>query len=84
VTEVHLSPDHKKAHVRLAIEGGEEEQAGCLEAIENAKGYIKLLVADRVDVFRMPDLYFDPDIAPGVRSRAPGLLRRIKRGRARG
>jgi ribosome-binding factor A len=83
VTEVLLSPDHKKAHIRLAIEGVAAEQAGCLEAIEKAKGYIKVLVADRVDVFRLPDLYFDPDISPDVRTRAPALLRRIRRGRAR-
>lgn len=83
VTEVHLSPDHKKAHVRLAIEGAADEQAGCLEAIESAKGYIKHLVADRVDVFRLPDLYFDPDLSPEIRSRAPSLLKRMRRGRPR-
>jgi ribosome-binding factor A len=83
VTEVQLSPDHKKAHIRLAVEGDEAAQAACLEAIENAKGYIKVLVADRVEIFRLPDLYFDPDLTPAVRSRVPGLLRRIRRGRAR-
>lgn len=83
VTEVQLSPDHKKAHIRLAIEGDEAEQAACMEALEKAKGYIKLLTAERVDVFRLPDLYFDPDLAPAVRNRAPALLRRIRRGRAR-
>ncbi len=83
VTEVQLSPDHKKAHIRLAIEGNETAQAACMEALEKAKGYIKALVADRVDIFRLPDLYFDPDLAPAVRSRVPALLRRIRRGRAR-
>jgi len=83
VTEVNLSPDNKKAHVRLAIEGNADQQAACMEAVEKAKGYIKHIVADRLDVFRLPDLYFDPDLAADVRSRVPSLLRRIRRGRAR-
>ena len=83
VTEVQLSPDHKKAHIRLAVKGEAAEQAACLEAIEKAKGYIKVLVADRLEIFRLPDLYFDPDLTPAVRSRTESLLRRIRRGRAR-
>lgn len=83
VTEVQLSPDHKKAHVRLAVAGTEAEQAACLEAVEKAKSYIKQILIDRVDIFRLPDLYFDADIAPATRERALALLRRIKRGRAR-
>lgn len=83
VTEVQLSPDHKKAHVRLAVAGTETEQAACLEAVEKAKSYIKQILIDRVDIFRLPDLYFDADIAPATRERALALLRRIKRGRAR-
>jgi len=83
VTEVLLSPDNKKAHIRLAIQGNDTEQAACLEAVENAKGYIKHIIADRLDVFRVPDLYFDPDVSANVRRRTPALLRRIKRGRAR-
>lgn len=83
VTEVQLSPDNKKAHVRLAIAGSAAEQAGCLEAIEKAKGYVKSILTDRVDVFRLPDLYYDADLDPSVRDRAPALLRRIRRGRAR-
>ncbi|MCC6539545.1 MAG: 30S ribosome-binding factor RbfA [Bryobacterales bacterium] len=84
VTEVQLSPDHKKAHVRLALAGTEAEQAACMEAVENAKGYVKRLVADRIDIFRLPDLYFDPDLDPSVRDKVSSLLRRVKRGRPRG
>jgi ribosome-binding factor A len=83
VTEVHLSPDHKKAHISLAVQGDAAAQAGCIEAIEKAKGYIKHLIADRLDIFRLPELYFDPDISAGIRERAPALLRRIRRGRAK-
>jgi len=83
VTEVQLSPDHKKAHIRLAVEGSAEEQAACLQALEKAKGYIKILTAERLDIYRLPDLYFDPDLDPAVRDRATAILRRMRRGRAR-
>lgn len=83
VTEVQMGPDHKKAHIRLAIDGTPDQQVACMEAIEKAKGYIKVLIADRLNIFRLPDLYFDPDVAPAVRDRTAALLRRMKRGRAR-
>ena len=83
VTDVQVAPDHKKAHIRLAIEGNASEQAACLEAVEKAKGYIKVLVADRLNIFRLPELYFDADLAPAVRDRTVALLCRMKRGRAR-
>ena len=83
VTEVLISPDHRKAHVRLAITGTPGEQESCLQAIEKAKGYIKHLLAERVDMYRLPDLYFDSDLAPEVREKAAALLRRIRKGRPR-
>jgi ribosome-binding factor A len=83
VTEVLVSPDGRKAHVRLAVQGDPGEQEECLKAIENAKGYIKHQLADRVDLFRFPDLRFDSDVSPEVRARAAHLLRRVRKGRPR-
>lgn len=83
VTEVLISPDLKKAHVRLAIQGNPEQQEASLEAIENAKGYVRHLIAGRIDLFRTPDLYFDSDLAPNLRGRESALLRRIRKGRPR-
>ncbi|MFN7919810.1 MAG: 30S ribosome-binding factor RbfA [Bryobacteraceae bacterium] len=81
VTDVVLSPDGKKAHVRLALEGDAEVQAATLDAIETAKGFVRHLLADRIDVFRVPDLRFDADIPAEVREKAPHLMRKIRRGR---
>jgi len=83
VTEVLLAPDLKKAHVRLAVKGTPEEQLECLKAIENAKGYIRRLVAARVELYRTPDLYFDSDLPLELRGREGALLRRIRKGRPR-
>lgn len=83
VTEVLLAPDLKKAHIRLAVEGTVTEQQACLKAIENAKGYIRHLVAERVELYRTPDLYFDSDLPVELRGKEAALLRRMRRGRPR-
>jgi len=83
VTEVMLAPDGRKAHIRLSIQGDSDEQEGCLQAIEKAKGYIKNRLSERIEVYRLPDLYFDPDLPVELRPKAGSLLRRIRRGRSR-
>lgn len=83
VTEVLLSPDLKKAHVRLAVKGTPEEQLECLKAFENAKGYIRRLIAGRIELYRTPDLYFDSDLPLDLRGRETALLRRMRKGRPR-
>ncbi|MBL8296627.1 MAG: 30S ribosome-binding factor RbfA [Bryobacterales bacterium] len=83
VTEVLVAPDLKKAHVRLAVKGSPEEQIECLKAIEKAKGYIRLLIAERVELYRTPDLYFDSDLPLELRGKEGALLKRIRKGRPR-
>ncbi len=83
VTDVIIAPDLKKAHVRLALGGSPEEQQKSLEAIENAKGYVRHLIAGRVELFRTPDLYFDSDLPVDLRGKGPALLRRMRKGRLR-
>ena len=83
VTEVLLTPDLKKAHIRLAMAGEPEAQEKCLEAIEKAKGYIRYILGERIDIYRLPDLRFDPDISPWLRPKAEKLLRRVRKGRPR-
>ncbi len=81
VIDVVLSPDGKKAHVRLALAGSANEQAECLKAIEKAKGYVRHLLTERVDVFLVPDLRFDLDLTPELRTKTNSMLRRIRKGR---
>jgi ribosome-binding factor A len=81
VTEVLLAADGKKAHVRLAIQGEALEQEECLKAIEKAKGYIRHLLVERIDMLRIPDLRFDCDLSPELRVKAEALLKRVRRGR---
>ena len=80
VTEVFFPPGGKQVHVRLAIEGTTAEQEQTLEALMHATGYIRQTVAERIDVFRMPEIKFFADLAPEIRAKSATLLRRIRRG----
>jgi ribosome-binding factor A len=83
VTEVILTPDGRKARVRLAVEGSEAEASRTLKIIESAKGYIRHLTAERLDIFRAPDLRFEADLSPHLRERAEQVLRRLRKTRGR-
>jgi ribosome-binding factor A len=83
ITEVILTPDGRKARIRLHVDGSEAEVAETLQIIEKAKGYIRHVVAERVDVFRAPDLRFEPDLSPHLAERAEIVLRRLRKGRPR-
>jgi ribosome-binding factor A len=83
VTEVLLSPGGKQAHVRLAIEGTAAQQTESLERIQRASGYIRHVLAERIEVFRMPEIRFFADISPELRAKSKAVLRRIRRNRPR-
>lgn len=81
VTNAEVSSDMRTAHIRVAIETGQEKKA--LEALEHAKGFLKHELASRLNLRRVPDLHFSSDTNPDVESRIDFLLRRAKRTRAR-
>jgi ribosome-binding factor A len=81
VTSADVSPDMRIAHVKVAIEAGQEKKA--LEALEHAKGFLKHELASRLNLRRVPDLHFSSDTHPDAESRIDFLLRRAKRTRAR-
>jgi ribosome-binding factor A len=83
VTEVLLPPGGKQAHVRLAIEGTASEQRDSLERIQKASGFIRHVLAERINVFRMPEIRFFADLSPELREKSKSVLRRIRRGRPR-
>ena len=83
VTEALVSPDYRRAHVRLALQGTPAEQKTSLEAIEHAKAFLKVQLTERLQLFRTPDLHFEADLPAALAAKAPQILKRIKRGRAR-
>lgn len=84
VTEVLLSPDRKKAQVRLGMPPDDDVRRNALEALEHAKGFLKREMALRLQLYRVPDLHFEADTSAGLTSRMEHLLKRVKKGRPRG
>jgi ribosome-binding factor A len=81
VTEVHISPDYRHAHVRLALHGDAAEQQTTLEVLERAKTFLRRELAERLQLFKTPELHFDADMPAQIGAKAPQLLKRIRRGR---
>ena len=82
VTDVHVSPDSRNARVMLRIPGDKIAQHEALEALKHACGFIRHQLAERIEVFRLPDLRFELD-ALVDENRVDILLRRIRKGRVR-
>jgi ribosome-binding factor A len=83
VAEVLISPDARSARARLILTGDAAEQRDTLEALNHARGYIKRELAQRLDIFRMPELQFEAALPAEMGGRVPSLLKRVKRGRPR-
>ena len=82
VTEVHVSPDLRKARVSLAFPDRQEADPA-LKALEKAKGFLRRALSQRLDLYRVPDLYFEADIGTQIGDRMDFLFRRIRKGRPR-
>jgi ribosome-binding factor A len=83
VTEVQLSPDLRHAHVRVSLAGTAAEQEASLAALDHAKSFLRQQLRERIQLFRVPELHFEFDLAAGLAAKAPQILKRIRRGRAR-
>lgn len=83
VTEVLLSPDRKKAQVRLSMPPDPESRKGALTALEHAKGFLKRELVLRLQMFKVPEMHFEADVDPGLAQRMEVLLKRVKKGRPR-
>ena len=84
VAEVLISPDGRSSRARLILPGGSESQSATLAALEHAKGFIRRELAQRVDMFRLPDIRFEAAIGADLGPRVQHLLKRVRRGRPRG
>ena len=83
VVEVHLSPDFRHAHVRLALGGNDTEKTSSLEAVAHAKQFLRHQLTERLQLHHTPDLHFEAALGAGLAAKVPQVLKRIKRGRPR-
>ena len=83
VTEVLVSPDKRHAQVRLHLTTKAAEQKATIEALEGARHFLRRQLAERLNLFRVPELHFEADSAANGAGRMDQLLKRIRRGRPR-
>ena len=83
VTEVLLSPDFRHAHIRLTLTGTPSEQNATIEALNHAKQYLRHELAERLQLFKTPELHFEAALSADLAAKADHILKRIKRGRAK-
>jgi ribosome-binding factor A len=83
VTEVLVSPDMKHAQVRLRLSGNKSEGRETIRALDGARHFLRRQLAERLNLYRVPELHFEADIVSGLTTKMDHLLKRVKRGRPR-
>ena len=82
VTSLDVTPDKRHALVRVRVdEGADTKQT--IAALDHAAPYLRREVARRLELFRVPELHFEADIATEIGPRVDQLLKRMKKGRPR-
>jgi len=82
VTGLEVSPDKRHALVLVRVDEGADTQQ-TIAALEHAAPFLRREVARRLELFRVPELHFEADIATELGGRMEQLLKRIKKGRPR-
>src|ERR1700761_7056282 len=83
ITEVLVSPDMKHAQVRLHLGERADDGQQTIEALDGARHFLRRQLAERLNLYRVPELHFESDIEPGLNGRVEHLLKRVRRGRPR-
>lgn len=73
VTEVRVSPDLRNATAFVVPLGGGDTDS-VVEALRRAAPYLRRLLADRVEIKRLPALSFEPDTSFDEAQRIEALL----------
>ncbi len=79
VTGIEISPDKRHALVRVRVDD-DADAAEVMAALEHAATFLRREVARRLELFRVPELHFEPDVATELGGRMEHLLKRIKKG----
>ncbi len=60
-----------------------DTQKGTIEALEGARGFLRRQLAERLNLFRIPELHFEADVKLAANTRIDQLMKRVRRGRPR-
>jgi len=82
VTDVQVSPDKRHAIVRVGLSQGADAQT-TLAALDHARNFLRHELSARLDLYRVPELHFEADVASELGPRVEHLLKRVRKGRPR-
>ena len=78
ITRLELTPDLRYAKVFFSVLGKEEERQKSKEALESASGFIRRLIAQRIDLRLVPEISFHEDRSAEYSIRIQEVLDKIK------
>lgn len=78
ITHLELTPDLRYARVFFSVLGKEEERRKSKEALESALGFIRRLIAQRIDLRLVPEISFHEDRSAEYSIQIQEALDRIK------
>ncbi|MFC5712106.1 30S ribosome-binding factor RbfA [Thalassorhabdus alkalitolerans] len=78
VTGVDVTGDLQQAKVFITVLGDEEEKAKTVKALQDAKGFIRSEVGQRIQLRKTPDISFEIDESIEYGNRIEQLLKEVK------
>jgi ribosome-binding factor A len=78
ITSVEVSPDLRYAKIFFSVLGKEKEHARTKAALDSASGFIRKLVADRIQLRFAPELSFREDRSGEYSAKIEEILSEIK------
>ena len=79
VTQVNLNPGGKSAAVYVAIDGGEKEEQETLNALMDARSYIRRDLLERIGTRHVPELSFHIDRSEKIQARIDEIMARSRK-----
>lgn len=77
VTAVKLTPDLGFAKIYFAIH--DEDKEKCFKALDKSKGFIRRELAQRIDIYKVPELAFYIDETYAQGQRIDAILKGLKK-----
>ncbi len=79
ITQVQVSPDLSYAKVFFSVLGKEEDRKKTQVALDSARGFIRKLVSERINLRLSPELSFREDISTEYSVHIQEVLEEIKK-----
>lgn len=77
VTDVRVTGDLQQAKVYISVYGDEEQRQNTLKGLENAKGFIRSEIGQRIRLRKTPEIFFEIDESIEYGNRIEQLIRQI-------